>query len=141
MVPKKLNLFREGALSNVCWTGLFVAALLLTGCGNPVATTGATLSASSSFPSPSPPRTGTAALSWTAPTQNTDGTPLTNLAGYHVYFGTDSSNLTQFIDIAGATSVRYVVTGLAPGTYYFAVSAYNELGLEGARSNVVSKTI
>jgi Fibronectin type III domain len=141
MVSKKLNVFREGVLSNACWTGLFFAALLLTGCGNPVAITGAPVSTSSSFPSPSPPTTGTATLSWTAPTRNTDGTPLTDLAGYHVYFGRDSSNLTQFIDIAGATSVRYVVTGLAAGTYYFAVSAYNKLGLESARSNVVSKTI
>jgi fibronectin type 3 domain-containing protein len=128
MVPKKPKLLRNGALSIHGWASLLVAALL-TGCGNPVATT------SSSLP------TGTATLSWTAPTQNTDGTPIMGLAGYRVYYGTDSNNLTQFIDITDTTSVRYVFTGLAAGTYYFAVSAYNGSGFESARSNVASKTI
>ena len=31
---------------------------------------------------------GSATLSWTAPTQNTDGSPPTNLAGYRIYWGT-----------------------------------------------------
>ena len=31
--------------------------------------------------------TGSATLSWTPPTTNTDGSPLTNLAGYKVYWG------------------------------------------------------
>jgi Fibronectin type III domain len=139
MVPITLNLFRDGALSSKCWASLFVAALLLTGCGNPVATTGAPMASSSSFPSPPP--TGTASLSWSAPTENTDGTPITDLAGYHVYYGTNSSNLTQTVDIVGATVTSYVVRGLAAGTYYFAVSAYNGSGLESAKSNVASKTI
>jgi hypothetical protein len=86
----------------------------------------------------SPP--GTATLVWTAPTQNTDGTPLTNLAGYHVHYGTDAS-LADTIDVGDPTATTYVVDGLSAGTYYFAVSAYNSFGVEGARSNVASKTL
>src|SRR5580698_8272340 len=37
---------------------------------------------------PAGPATGSATLSWTVPTENTNGTPLTNLAGYHIYYGT-----------------------------------------------------
>ena len=34
--------------------------------------------------------TGSATLSWVPPTQNSDGSPLTNLASYRVYYGTSS---------------------------------------------------
>jgi hypothetical protein len=131
----------EGALTNHCWASLFVAVLLLAGCGNPVAT-GPPVAAPSSFPSPPPPLPGTgiATLSWTQPTENTDGSPLTDLAGYHIYYGTDSSNFTQVIDIVGPTSTSHVIRGLHTGTYYFAVTAYNGFGIESAKSNIASKT-
>lgn len=88
-----------------------------------------------------PPPTGSATLTWVAPTVNTDGTILNNLAGYRIYYGTDASALTQEIDVAGATSTSYVVDGLPPGTYYFAVSAYSSSGTESDDSNVATKTI
>jgi hypothetical protein len=145
MVPKKLNPFMEGPLTNHRWASLFVVALLLTGCGDQVATTSAPLASTSSIPSPVPPpvipRGGTATLSWTRPTENTDGTPLTNLAGYYIYYGTDSSNFTQTIDIIDPTTTNYMITGLHPGTYYFAVTAYNAFRIESAKSNIASKTI
>ena len=67
---------------------------------------------------------GSAELSWTAPTQNTDGTALTNLAGYRILYGTSSSNLNQMIQVANPSLATYVVTGLSSGTWYFAVKAY-----------------
>jgi hypothetical protein len=88
-----------------------------------------------------PPATGSATLTWTAPTQNTDGTPLTDLSGYHIYYGTSASALTTTITVASASETSYVVTGLAPGTYYFAVVAYNSAGMDSPESNVGSKTI
>jgi hypothetical protein len=88
-----------------------------------------------------PPAAGTATLTWTAPKSNTDGSPVTGLAGYHVYYGTSPDALTKTIDIAGPTSTTYVVSDLSSGTYYFAVSAYNASGIESAQSNVASKTI
>jgi len=85
--------------------------------------------------------TGSATLTWSPPDQNVDGSPLTNLAGYLVHYGTSETSLTQIIDLSDAGATTYVVSNLAPGTYYFAVSAYNSLGLEGAWSNIASKTL
>jgi hypothetical protein len=91
-------------------------------------------------PSTVVPSAGVATLIWVAPTENTDGTPLSNLAGYYVHYGNSESALTQTIDVGDAEAITYVVSGLSAGTYYFAVSAYNSLGLEGAWSNIDSKT-
>lgn len=93
-------------------------------------------------PASSPgPAAGSATLDWSPPTENADGSPLKNLAGYYVHYGTSDTSLTLIIDVADASATTYVVGGLASGTYYFAVSAYNSLGIEGAWSNVASKTL
>jgi hypothetical protein len=79
-------------------------------------------------------------LSWVPPTTKTDGTPLTDLAGYKIYFGTNSGNYTQNIDVGNVTS--YTVTNLSAGTaYYFATTAYDASSNESSFSNEVSKTI
>lgn len=86
-------------------------------------------------------QTSTATLSWTAPTQNTDGTSLSNLSEYRVYYGTSSGNLNNVVSVSG-TANSYVVSGLTVGTtYYFAVSTVNAVGLESDQSAVISKTI
>jgi hypothetical protein len=90
---------------------------------------------------PATPATGSATLSWTAPTENTDGTPVSDLAGYHIYYGVSANQLTTAITITSASETSYVVGGLASGTYYFAVVAYTSAGLDSAQSNVGSKTI
>jgi hypothetical protein len=87
------------------------------------------------------PATGSATLSWTAPTHNTDGTPVTDLAGYRILYGTSASAMTTTITVANAAETSYVVGGLAAGTYYFAVVAYNSAGMDSSKSNVGSKTI
>lgn len=80
-----------------------------------------------------------ATLSWYAPTANSDGTILTNLAGYKIYYGMSSRNYSQVIDVGNVTT--YTVTNLTGGiTYYFAATAYNIFGIESAYSNEVSKT-
>lgn len=84
---------------------------------------------------------GTASLMWTPPTQNTDGTPLTNLAGYRIVYGVSASQLTQTIQLTNAGLSAYVVENLAPGTYYFAIRAYATSGAESANSNVVAKVV
>jgi hypothetical protein len=90
---------------------------------------------------PASPTTGSANLSWTAPTENTNGTPLTDLAGYHIYYGTSAGAWTSTITVLDAAETSYVVSGLAPGTYYFAVVAFNSAGSDSPESNVGSKTI
>lgn len=89
----------------------------------------------------STPATGDASLSWKAPTTNTDGSALTNLAGYYIHYGTNSSNLSQQVDISNPGALQYVVTGLGAGTWYFAITSYTNDGEESALSSVVSKTI
>jgi hypothetical protein len=90
--------------------------------------------------SASPP-TGTATVSWTPPTTNTDDTPLTNLAGFRVLYGTNANSLNQQVQVAGATATSRTINALASGTWYFAVRAYNAAGAESDLSNVASKII
>jgi Fibronectin type III domain len=129
-----------------------LVALGLVGCGggegvsvNPTAADTAPSSTPapvSSTPATPTPTTGSATLSWVAPTQNTDDSPLTNLAGYIIYYGTDAAALTQTIQVTNSSALSYVITGLAAGTtWYFTVTSYTATGEESARSTVVSKTI
>jgi hypothetical protein len=84
---------------------------------------------------------GSATLSWSAPTQNIDGSPLTDLAGYRIYYGTSSTALTNVVPLNGTGVSTYMIGNLAPATYYFAVTAVNARSLESDRSVVVSKVI
>ncbi len=59
--------------------------------------------------------TGSATLSWTPPTSNTNGSTLSNLAGYRIYYGTSSSNLSRTVQVANAGLTRYVVSGSVGG--------------------------
>jgi hypothetical protein len=84
---------------------------------------------------------GTATLTWGAITVDTTGKPLTDLAGYRIYYGTSASSLTQKIELPDPHATGYVVTNLAPGTWYFAVTAYTRGGSESDRSNIGQKKI
>jgi hypothetical protein len=84
---------------------------------------------------------GSATLTWQPPTQNTDGSPLTNLAGYRVYWGLAAADLASSVTLNNAGLTSYVVQNLAPGMYFFAVSALNSLGVESELSNTASKAI
>ena len=85
--------------------------------------------------------TGSVTLSWAPPTQNTDGSPLNNLAGYRVYWGTSPSNLSNSVTVPNAGLATYVVGQLTPAQWHFAVTAYTTAGSESGFSNVASKTI
>jgi hypothetical protein len=92
-----------------------------------------------------PPATGagngSATVSWMPPTTNTNGTVLTNLAGYQIKYGTNSGALSQTIQLANPGLTTYVVSNLSPGTYYFGTLAYTSTGAQSKLSTVVSKTI
>ena len=62
-----------------------------------------------------------------------------DLAGYKVYYGKVPGVYGAPISLG--TQTTYTVTGLTPGTYYFAVTAYNTAGLESGFSNEVSTTV
>lgn len=91
---------------------------------------------------PPPPTLGQVMLKWTPPSKNIDGTPLDNLAGHRIVYGTAPTSLSQMIQVPiPLSSSSFTVDGLAPATYYFAVKAYTTAGIESANSNVTSKTI
>src|SRR5437867_3476178 len=60
----------------------------------------------------------------------------TGAAGYKVHFGTASGVYGTPVDVGINTT--YTVTGLAAGTYYFAVTAYNSSGVQSGFSNEVN---
>jgi hypothetical protein len=80
-------------------------------------------------------------LAWQAPTTNTNGTALDNLAGYYIHYGTSAGSLTQTINVPNAGTTTYVISNLAAGTWYFGITAYTNSGLQSSMSNVGSKTI
>jgi hypothetical protein len=84
---------------------------------------------------------GSATISWTPPTTNTDGSTLTNLAGYRVAYGTSAAALTQVAQISTTGVTSTMIENLSPGTWYFSVKAYTSAGTESSTSTPVSKTI
>jgi hypothetical protein len=84
---------------------------------------------------------GVATLSWTPPTQNSDGSALTDLAGYEVRYGRSADDLPQSVQLSNPSLSTCVVENLASGTWYFAVAAVNTRGVTSPSSNVASKTI
>jgi len=87
------------------------------------------------------PGTGIATLSWTRPTTNADGTALTDLAGYRIYYGNSAQSMTQSVTVSNTGLTTYIVRNLGAGTWYFAVKAFNGVNVESDLSPVVSTTI
>lgn len=84
---------------------------------------------------------GSATVNWTAPTTNTDGSTLTNLASFRVHYGTSASALSQTSNVSDVTQRSTTISSLSAGTWYFAVRAVNTAGTESASSNVASKAV
>jgi len=98
-------------------------------------------------PAPSPPTnptpTGsgtTVVVSWNPPTTWDDGTPLTSLSGYRIYFGMARDALTAFIPVAGNVTSGSVGP-LSCGTWYFAVTSLTSDGAESVDSAIVSRVL
>lgn len=83
----------------------------------------------------------TATLTWTAPTQNTDGTPLTDLAGFKVFYGATSGNYSVEFTINDPTVTTTIVTPLTPGLWFFATKAFNAIGTDSDFSNEAQKLL
>ena len=78
---------------------------------------------------------GSATLTWFAPTERTNNTPLTDLAGFNVYYGQTSRDYGNKIAINNPGIATYVVGNLTPGTWYFSVTAFDANGLESNSSS------
>jgi hypothetical protein len=84
---------------------------------------------------------GAATLTWLPPTENTDGSPIDDLAGYRIRYGRHPAELTELQSIANPGISSAVVENLSSGTWYFAVTAYNTAGIESEYSNLAEKVI
>lgn len=92
---------------------------------------------------------GSARLSWNPPTTNTDGSALTDLAGYKIHYGTSSGNYSTTVSGSNClgcpaplgTEGEGMCLPLPAGTHYFAVTAFDQSGNESGYSNEVFKTV
>ena len=80
------------------------------------------------------------ALTWSRPRRNSDCSSLTDLAGYTLHYGTASQDYTGSIEITSPMQTSYVINAstFPPGTYYFAISAYNTEQVSSSLSVEVS---
>ena len=91
---------------------------------------------------PTTPTSGVATISWSIPVERTDGTALkmSELGGYLIYYGTNSAELTQVVRVEDPYQTQYTFS-LPGGTYYFRVSAYDTEGIQGPKSNQVTRNV
>jgi hypothetical protein len=96
----------------------------------------------SSTPTPPPvASTSAATVDWSPPTENVDGSTLTNLAGYKLYYGNSETNLSESVKISNPGLSSYTVSDLPSGKWYFAIASISASGVESAQSAVVTTTL
>jgi hypothetical protein len=116
--------------------GIFAGVvLLLAGCNDQSASPATSTGAAAMN------RSTSAELSWEAPTTNTNGSALTDLAGYRIYYGASRTKLSESVDIRTIGVQTYVIDNLSAGTWYFAIMAVTSAGTESRLSDVVSLKI
>jgi len=84
---------------------------------------------------------GTALVSWTPPTQNTDNSTLTDLAGFKIHYGTFPGEYEETITINNTGLTSYLIEDLGASDWFFAMTAFNSSGIESAYSEEMFKTI
>jgi hypothetical protein len=83
--------------------------------------------------------TASVTLSWTPPTENTDGSALIDLAGYNIYWGVSPGSYSNSVRIDNGSVSTYVVENLVPGTYEFVATSINSAGVESSFSSPTIK--
>jgi hypothetical protein len=83
---------------------------------------------------------GSITLSWTAPTQNEDGSAV-DLAAYKFYYGTSPGSYSNQVRVNSPGITTYVLDNLTPATYYVVAAAISANGAESAFSNEASKQV
>lgn len=137
--PPAIVLCLISSLLSACGTGSSTVQLT-DQAGNNIAGTNTT-------PANQPP-TATAvkrkvSLSWTPPSTRIDNSPVvpSEIGGYRVYYGNDSTQLQLLKEITDPTQTTMTTQDLAPGTYYFAIAAFDSFGTESKVSNIVQQQI
>ena len=86
---------------------------------------------------------GSALVSWIAPTQNTDNTPLINLAGFEIFHSTSVAGLLTATPIIlnDKLLTTYTITGLPAGSRYYAMKAFDTNGVRSDMTNSVTNVV
>jgi hypothetical protein len=84
----------------------------------------------------SPSGQGSVVLNWLPPTENDDGSSLTNLGSYRIYYGTSPEAMNSTIHINNPGLSSFMVGNLNPDTYYFAATAISADGVESDKSAI-----
>jgi len=82
----------------------------------------------------------TVTLSWAPPTRNTDGSPVTNVQGYIIYYGLAADRLTHHLFVGSARATSAQIEDLPPATWYFALRTVTR-DRQSMLSGVVSKQV
>lgn len=107
-----------------------------------VDTTTATLATIAKYQPPNRgPAAGALTVSWVAPTVSADGAPLSDLVGFRILIGTTSGSYTNSVTVTDPTALTYSFTGLATGTYYVVVKAFDTANNESLPSAEASKKV
>ena len=85
--------------------------------------------------------TNSVSVSWMPPTQNDDGSTLTDLSGYKIHYGLQAGNYTNSVAVSSAGMTRYEIASLPKGKVYIAMTAVNAAGGESDFSSEVSVTV
>lgn len=88
-----------------------------------------------------PEPTGDVKLTWTAPTTNTDNSPLKNLVGYKIYYGRNSDVSDYVVDINNLATTEIIIWDLTQRRWYFAITAYNIFTHESDMSSVIDTIV
>jgi Putative Ig domain len=80
-------------------------------------------------------------LSWVRPTQNVDGTQLSNLAGYRIHYGQVSGQYDYSVSVGSPSITSATIENLAPARWYFAVTSVTSSGTQSEYSAQLSKSV
>lgn len=75
-------------------------------------------------------------LNWQPPLENTDGTVLEDLTGYRIYYQDSNGQYKMLEQLSNPGLSSYMLEGLAPGIWSFAMTALNNAGIESNFSNL-----
>lgn len=133
--------FSTGALSGIpTAVDVAIGIILSVSCGGNTAALPAFSIVVESTPAKQP-NVRNAYLSWTRPEWNTDGSPLTNLAGYRLRYGTSSAAMNNHLFIGSPDATEAEISGLAPGSWHFEIAAITTARAESVFSTIATAII
>ncbi len=112
-----------------------LSALLLSACGGSSSSNTNNIAASTPQSEQS---NSTIKVSWEAPTFNENGSELTNLSGFKIYYGQSAHILDKVIIINDPQQTFIKIDALpAERLYFFSITAFNDSGFESQPTNLL----